>query len=52
MLSKEHKGCKWKSRGTKDQLLTNKAILWNSKRKKRNVNVAWVNFCKAYDSVP
>ena len=52
MLSKEQKGCKWKKRGTKNELLSDKAILWNSKRKKTNVNVAWVNFRKAYDTVP
>ena len=48
LLPEEQKGCKWKSRGTKDQPLIDKAILRNSKRRNTNLNEAWFDFCKAY----
>ena len=39
-------------RGTKDQLLTDKAIVKNCKRRKTNLQMAWIYYKKAYDSVP
>ena len=51
-LPLEQKGCKKKSRGTKDQLLIDKAILKDSKKKHRNLAMAWVDYRKAYDMVP
>ena len=37
----EQKGSRKKSRGTKDQLLVDKAITLEAKRKKRCLNMAW-----------
>ena len=51
-LEEEQKGCKRGSHGTKDQLLLNKAILEDSRRRGRNLCMAWVDYQKAYDSVP
>ena len=51
-LPLKQKGCKKKSRGTKDQLLIDKAILRDSKKKHRNLAMAWVDYRKAYDMIP
>ena len=42
----------WNSRGTNDQLLIDKKILRNSRRRKFNVRVAWIDCKKAYNSLP
>ena len=44
----EQKGCRKGSRGTKDQLLVDKAILKNCRRRLTNLSMAW----KAYDMLP
>ena len=51
-LPVEQKGCRRKSRGTKDQLLIDKMVLADCKRKHKNLAVAWVDYKKAYDKVP
>ena len=43
MLPVEQKGCRKKGRGTKDQLLIDKAILEDSEHKHRNLAMAWVD---------
>ena len=48
----EQKGCKKESRGTKDQLLIDKMVLKNCKKRKTNLFVSWIDYKKAYDSVP
>ena len=52
LLPDEQKGCRKNSRGTKDQLLIDKTIIRNCKRRKTNLGVAWVDFKKAFDMVP
>ena len=47
----EQKGCTRKSRGTKDQLLIDKMVLADCKRKHKNLAMAWVDYKKAYDMV-
>ena len=51
LLPIEQKGCKKKTRGTKDHLMLDKGILKNCKRRKTNLAMAWVDFKKAYDMV-
>ena len=51
-LPDEQKGCRKQSRGTKDQLLIDKAITKDARMKCRNLNMAWVDYKKAYDMVP
>ena len=51
-MENEQKGCIRKKMGTKDQLLINKAILEDAKRRQRNLSMAWVDYQKAFDSVP
>ena len=52
LLPEEQKGCRKKSRGTKDQLLIDKAVLKEARLKKRCLSMAWVDYRKAYDMVP
>ena len=52
LLPEEQKGCRKQSRGTKDQLLIDKAILKDCKKRHTNLAMAWVDYRKAYDLVP
>ena len=52
MLPEEQKGCKRNSMGTKDQLLVDKTILADCKRRHKNLAMAWVDYKNAYDMVP
>lgn len=52
ILPGEQKGCKRNSYGCKDQLLINKMLLENCRSKKRNMSTAWIDYKKAFDSVP
>ena len=51
-LPDEQKGGRRKSRGTKDQLLIDKMIIRNCKRRLTGLGKAWVDYNKAYDMVP
>ena len=48
----EQKGCRRGSHGSKDQLMIKKMILESCKKKKRNFSCAWIDYNKAFDSVP
>ena len=52
LLPNEQKGCRKNSRGTKDQLLIDKAILKNCQRRHTNLSMAWIAYRKAYDMAP
>ena len=52
MLADEQKGCRKRLRGAKDQLLVDKAILKNCRRRMTNLSMAWIDYKKAYDMVP
>ena len=52
ILPEEQKGCRRRSRGTKDQLLIDKAILKDCKRRHTNLAMACIDYRKAYDMVP
>ena len=52
LLPDEQKGCRRKSKGTKDQLLIDKTILKDCKKRKTNLAMAWIDYKKAYDFVP
>ena len=52
MLPEEQKGCKRNSRGKKDQLLVDKTILADCKKRNKNLMMAWIDNKKAYDMVP
>ena len=52
ILPYEQKGCRRKARGCKDHLLLDKTIMEDAKRKKKNVSFMWIDYKKAYDSMP
>ena len=52
ILPQEQKGCKRNSYGYNDQLLINKLILENCGKKNRNLRTAWIDYKKAFESVP
>ena len=45
-------GCRRKCRGTKDQLLIDKMVMMNSKRRKTNLSMAWIDYKMAFDMIP
>ena len=51
-LEEEQKGCIRNRMGTKDQLLINKTVLEHARRSQRNLSMAWIDYKKAFDSVP
>ena len=51
-LENQQTGCRRKCLGTKDQLLINKSILEDCRRRHKNLSMAWIDYKKAYDSVP
>lgn len=52
LLPSEQKGCKGESYGCKDQFLVNKMILEDRRTRKKNLSTAWIDYKKAFDSVP
>ena len=52
LFPEEQKGCRRKSRGTKDQLLIDKAVLKDCRKRRTNLAMAWIDYRKAYDFVP
>ena len=51
LLPAEEKGCHTGIKGCKVQLMISKAIYEDCKRNK-NLSIAWINYLKAFDSVP
>lgn len=52
LFPEEQMGCKKNVLGTKDQLLLNKAIMEDAVTNQRNLAMVWIDYQKAYDSVP
>ena len=52
LLQEEQKGCRRKSRETKDQLLIDKTMLKDCRKGRTNLAMAWIDYRKAYDFVP
>ena len=48
----EQKGCRKESRGTKDQLLIDKTVMNDCRKRHTNLGMAWVDYKKAYDMIP
>ena len=51
-MTPEQRGGKKNCYGCKDQLMINNVILENCKKKKKNLSTAWIDYKKAFDSVP
>ena len=52
LLPNEQKWCRKISYGCKDQLLINRMIIENCHKEKRSLSTAWIDYPKAFDSVP
>ena len=52
ILPLEQKGVRRRARGCKDHLLLDKALMKVAKKKQRNLSMMWIDYKKAYDSVP
>ena len=52
MLPEEQKDCKRNSRGNKDQVLLDKVVFRDCKRRRTNLAMAWIDYGKAYDMIP
>jgi hypothetical protein len=50
--SAELKGCQPESIGCKDQLMISKAIYEDCRRRNKNLSTAWIDYQKAFNSVP
>ena len=52
IMTPEQRGGKKDCYGCKDQLIINNVLLENCKKKKKNLSTAWIDYKKAFDSVP
>ena len=52
ILPEEQKGCRKGSRGCKDSLLISQMIVKHAKKIKNNLNITWIDYRKAFDSIP
>ncbi|CAK1599851.1 unnamed protein product [Parnassius mnemosyne] len=52
VMSRAQNGCRGDGRGTKEPLLIDAAIGKVVKRNRRNFSAAWIDYKKAFDSVP
>ena len=52
ILPDEQKGCRKGAKGTNDQLFIDKMILKESKARKKNLALGWIDYKKAYDMIP
>jgi hypothetical protein len=52
LLPTEQIGCQPGSKGYKDRLMISKAIYEGCRRRNSNLSTAWIDFQKAFDSVP
>ena len=52
LLPEEQKRSRRKCQGRKDQITIDRCILQNSRKRKTNLSMAWVDYKKAYDMVP
>jgi hypothetical protein len=52
MIPSAQKGCIRNTRATKDQLLIDRAIVEDARKKQKNLSICWIDFQKAFDMVP
>ena len=52
LIEFEQKGCRALTRGIKDHLMLDKATMKDSRYRKTNLAMAWIDYQKAYDMVP
>lgn len=52
IITENQKGCKQNSQGCKEQLIIDSVILGQAKQKNRNMYLTYIDYKKAYDSIP
>jgi hypothetical protein len=52
ILNEEQKSCVKRSFGCKEQLIIDTILMEQARKNKRNIYTAFINYKKAYDSVP
>ena len=52
LLLVEQKGCRRNSRGTKNQLLIDKMVLNDCKKRHTDLEMTWIDYKKAYNMIP
>jgi hypothetical protein len=52
IIAEEQKGCRKLSQGCKEQLLIDSTVTEQAKHQKRYLNTAYIDYTKAFDSVP
>ncbi|XP_044766273.1 uncharacterized protein LOC123322393 [Coccinella septempunctata] len=52
MMAEEQGGCRMKTKGCKELLVIDNIITKQARKKLRSISVAWVDYKKAFDSVP
>ena len=52
LLPDEQRGCRKQARGSKDQLLIDRMVLKNCKKRQVGLAMGWIDYKKAYDMVP
>ncbi|XP_045474917.1 uncharacterized protein LOC123680845 [Harmonia axyridis] len=52
IMSWEQNGCKSKARGSKELLVIDNTVTKQAKKRLKNISVAWIDYQKAFDSVP
>ena len=52
LLPAQQKGCHPGRKGFKDQLMISKVTYHDCRRRNRNLSIAWIDYQKAFDSVP
>ena len=52
LIPEEQKGCASNSLGCIDQLLIDNMVLCDAKNNQKNLSMAWIDYAKAYDSIP
>lgn len=52
LLAWEQNGCNKKGRGAKELLVIDNTITKQAKKKLKNVSMAWIDYQKAFDSIP
>ncbi|XP_044745088.1 uncharacterized protein LOC123306951 [Coccinella septempunctata] len=52
IMSPEQNGCRQKARGSKELLIIDNTITKQAKKRLKNISVAWIDYQKAFDSVP
>ncbi|XP_044755067.1 uncharacterized protein LOC123314020 [Coccinella septempunctata] len=52
ILAKEQNGCRRDAQGCKELLTVDHLITKQARKKSRNISVAWIDYKKAFDSIP